>query len=109
MIAKEIQKEINKKGGAVRNAYKTFFDRLLEDSEMEKESLVEIASICSYDITVLFMEKILNNQSFYKERLGLSHRNILRIEKDLQTMYLFDFPKEFEELRQIEQYIVDDL
>ena len=108
MIAKEIQKEIDKKGCTIRNAYKTFFDRLLKDEE-ETESFVDTVSVCCYDITVMFMEKILDNQSFYKEKLGLSHRNILRIEKDLQTMYLFDFPKEFEELRQIEQSIVDDL
>lgn len=108
MIAEKIQKEIDKKGGAVRNTYKTIFDYLLENEE-ETESFVDKVSVCCYDITVMFMEKILDNQSFYKEKLGLSQRNVSRIEKDLETMCLFEFPEELEELRKIEQSVVDGL
>lgn len=112
MRADEIKKMIDKKGYVARTVFIAIgnsFYNMDVDWEMDYGFNEDILYTLQYNITKLFMEKVRDNLSYYKERIILSERNITRMEKDLKTMSRIDYPDEFTHMRcnEIEQIVLD--
>lgn len=115
MRAEEIRKMIDKKGHVAREIFNALFYKYYNSPDLcwDEDYIYDedVISTLHYNITILFMEKIRDNPSFYKERFYLSERNISRMEKDLKTMSRIDYPEEYNymDFNNLEQFMTKSL
>lgn len=107
MTTDEILNMIIKKGKMVQDVFYPMYILLVEkyydeiDSVNINDSLIEVC----YNATRTVIERIINNQSYYADKIYLSQRSLERARKDLETMPILEYSDidNAEHLRHIEE------
>ena len=113
MTTNEIEKIIKTKGAVAKDTFNTllkiyYIDRTGTIHMPEYYDEDVIAEIC-YNVTIMFMNKLLENPDYFEKNYNIKERNRIRVRKDLETMELLKlsddsavYVKEIVDLLQVE-------
>lgn len=93
MVTDNIKKMITKKGCLVKLLYFTFYDYIMERKKyffndfFDEDTVV----LLSNNLTIGFLNELLNNLSYYSEKIYLPQRSLNRASKDLATLEHIDY------------------
>ena len=94
MTAKEIENLINQKGEPTKEVYNslyTTFSIVFREKELEDDFIDTL----SYNITISFIDAILNNQSFYVPKFEITQTELKTMRIDIENMEHLEYPKEY--------------
>ena len=85
----DIFKLIEKKGSVAQESFYSFYTTYSIDYDPKKNyyfSCNGAIAIFAYNCTILFLKKILENETFFEKEIGIKERKRARIRKDLEDM-----------------------
>lgn len=93
METDNIKRMITKKGCLVKSLYFIFYDFIMERKDIYFNDFFDenTAVLLSNNLTIGFLNKLLNNLPYYSEKIRLSQRSLNRASKDLVTMKHIDY------------------
>ena len=94
MTAKEIENLINQKGEPTKEVYNslyTTFSIVFKENDLEDDFIDTL----SYNITISFIDAILNNQSFYVPKFEITQTELETMRIDIDNMEHLEYPKKY--------------
>ena len=96
MKKEEIENLIMQKSESTQEVYKTIYDKFSWDNEKNDELYNDdFISTLSYNCTIIWIEDILNTQSFYVPLFRIKKKEIKVMRKDYDGMEYLDYPDRY--------------
>lgn len=96
MKKEEIENLIMQKSESTQEVYKTIYDKFSWDNEKNDELYNDdFISTLSYNCTIIWIEDILNTQSFYVPLFRIKKKEIKAMSKDYDGMEYIDYPDRY--------------
>ena len=96
MKKEEIENLIMQKSESTQEIYKTIYDKFSWDNEKNDELYNDdFISTLSYNCTIIWIEDILDTQSFYVPLFRIKKKEIKAMSKDYDGMEYIDYPDRY--------------